>query len=253
MSYRIYQAYYKPDQVRHLDQRFIPYDNTTSQQHEYREYPVFLDIRKQSLNDDIDKWGYFSWKYKEKLPGLTGDTICRQIEDNPDYDVYFWNPFSNYTVTAYNVWEQGQYFHKHLLKIMEHIFPLIGLDVNWLYKPMLPDVIYFGLYCVGNRKFWDGFLALATKYKESIDLLPDNIKRLHNGPADYAPFPDLWYFPFIHERLLSTYLQVNYNKLRIWSYHHDFQQYGDVWHLMYSVKTNAIRTNDPNLYQYYFH
>jgi len=252
MTYKIYQAYYKPDQIQFLDSKFEPYDNSNSQLHQYREYPIFLDIQQKASHLNLDKWGYFSWKYQQKLPGLTGDIICKQIENNPDYDVYFWNPFSNYAVTAYNVWEQGQYFHPHLIDIMEHIFPIMGLDVNLLYQPMLPKVIYFGLYCVGNRKFWDGFLDLASKYEHSIEHLPDSIAKLHNGPAGYEPFPDLGYFPFIHERLLSTYLHLNRNTLRIWSHHHNFQQYGDVWHLLYSVKLHAISTGDINLWHYYF-
>lgn len=252
MNLRIYQAYYLPNQITSIDPNFVPYNNSQSQKHQYREYPIFLDIRERCINDNIDKWGYFSWKFKDKMPGLTSATIIKQIEDNPNNDVYFWNPFSNYAVTAFNVWEQGQFFHKDLLEIMEYIFPKIGIDKEYLYRPMLPEVIYFGLYCVGNKKFWDGFLNLAGRYHDCIDNLPDRIKDLHNGSAGYPNFPDLWYFPFIHERLLSTYLSLNYNDLSIYSYHHDYKKYGDIWQILYCIKKQAIQENNSELYRLYF-
>lgn len=252
MKLRIYQAYYRQEQEALLDGLFTPYNNCNSTQHEYREYPIFKGIQSLSLNDDIDVWGYFSWKYQDKMPGLTGQDILEHIQANPGHDVYFWNPYSNFAVTSYNVWEQGQHFHTNLIQIAESLFPLIDIDSRWIYQPMPSDIIYYGLYCVGNRKFWNGFLDLADRYYNSIGLLPDNILQLHNSSAGYPGFPDLGYFPFIHERLLSTYLAVHYSDLKIWSYHHNYQQYNEHWlHLNY-LKNLLITTCDPIfLFQYF--
>jgi len=250
---KIFQAYYLQDQLSQLDNEFVPYNNTSNLEGDYREYPIFKDLYNIGVNENLDLWGYFSWKWKEKLYGLKALDIKQQVEKYPGYDVYFWNPFSEHAVFFFNVWEQGQIHHPHLITIMEHIFPKLGLDPNWVYQPMHPDVIWFGLYCVGNKKFWQGFLDFADIYKNSIDQLPYHIKNLHNSGAQYEYFPTLWYFPFIHERLLSTYLTINYPDLKIWHYHHRKDDLGYIWDRLYHLKTMAIKYKEVELLKEWQH
>jgi hypothetical protein len=86
--------------------------------------------------------------------------------------------------------------------------------------PMGLEVTCYANYYLGNRLFWDDWLDLIRKYREAIPKLSPRIQALHNGPADYEAFPDLWYFPFIHERLFSTLLLKNYDRYSIFSYHY---------------------------------
>lgn len=253
MKLKIFQAYYKPDQIKYLDPEFYALDNTKNLQGEYREYPIFLECRRIAEVEQLDVWGYISWKWKDKLPGMKAEDIVNRIRNNPYYDVYFWNPWSNYAVSSLNVWEQGQLCHPDMITIMHHIFPKIGVNPNWLYQPMHPDCVYFGLYCAGNSKFWNGFLKFANSYVNIIDTLPDTIKKMHNSGAKYPPFPDLWYFPFIHERLLSTYLTLNYDKLRILPYQHRPEQYGYMWDRLYFLKTMALKYKEISILEEWQH
>lgn len=247
MNFKIFQAYYKPEHVEFLDPEFEPLDNTANLQGQYREYPLFLEIYQRAKEQNLDVWGYTSWKWRDKLYNLTAQNLLDHIANNPDYDVYFWNPFSDHAVAAINVWEQGQHWHPNLHRIMDHLLPILGLDSNWFYQPMLPDVMYFGLYCAGNNKFWQGFLEFATKYKDAIDNFPSDIKQLHQQGAGYPPFPELWYFPFIHERLLSMYLTVHYKDLKIFHYHHDKDRFGYMWDRLHFLKTMAIKYKEPEI------
>ena len=251
MQFKIFQAYYKEEHKQFLDKEFEPLDNTANTFGDYREYPLFLEIYNKAQEQNLDVWGYVSWKWKDKLYNLQAKDLIDHITDNPGYDVYFWNPYPNHAVAALNVWEQGQSVHPNLIRIMEYIFPTIGIHTNWLYQPMHPDVMYFGLYCAGNHKFWDGFLQLAKKYKDCVDNLPTQIKLLHNQGAGYPPFPDLWYFPFVHERLLSTYLTINYSNLKIFHYHNDKEQYGYMWDRLYFLKSMAIKYKEPAILMEY--
>ncbi len=245
MKINLFQAYYKPEHRNHLDPEFIPLDNTANTQGQYREFPLFCEIFDLAEQQGLDVWGYLSWKWRQKLPGLNAENLLDHITLNPGYDVYFWNPFADHAVTCLNVWEQGQYWHKELHSIMNYVFVKLGIDPNWFYQPMLPDVMYFGLYCAGNKKFWQGFLQFAEKYKDCLNYMPSDLRAKHDSGAGYPPFPNLWYFPFIHERLLSTYLTIYYKDLKIFHYHHQPEQYGYMWDRLYFLKTMAIKYREP--------
>lgn len=247
MKLEIFQAYYKQEQVAFLDKEFVPFDNTANTQGQYREYPLFLKIYDYAQEKNLDIWGYTSWRWKDKLPGLTAQNLLDSINLNPGYDVYYWNPCADHAVASLNVWEQGQFWHPSLMEIMKTIMPRLNLDPNLLYQVQHPDTIYFGLYCAGNNKFWQGFLNFAQQYYNCIDTLPNNIKLLHSSGAKYPAYPNLWYFPFIHERLLSTYLVIKYKDLKIWHYHHGKEHFGYMWDRLYFLKTMAIKYKEPDI------
>jgi hypothetical protein len=219
MKLQIYQAYYDPSQIPHLDLEFIPLDNTNNPQPNLREYPLFLECRQRALADGADLWGYFSWKWKDKLCGLTPQFVFDHIQNNPGYDVYF---FNWYKATPYfNVWEQGSHCHREIIEIMEAAFPLMGLDSNILYKPMPNSISFYALYCVGNRKWWDGLIDFTTRFINVIPQLPDSVRVLYERSAGYRNDLSLNYFAFIHERLLSTYILLNQDTIKVLPYHHE--------------------------------
>jgi hypothetical protein len=228
MKLKIYQPFFNEDQRSLVDPDFEAIDlrNQSPEEALLREHTIHLKCYEMALAENIDVWGMFSWKWRQKLEAysgrspITGKEICEQIESNPGYDVYFFNAYSQGLNYAYNVWEQGQWNHKHIIEICEELFPLLGIDYQYLYMPMGLEVTCYANYYLGNRLFWDDWLDLIRKYREAIPKLSPRIQALHNGPADYEAFPDLWYFPFIHERLFSTLLLKNYDRYSIFSYHY---------------------------------
>lgn len=245
MKYKIYQSFYKQDQINYLDKEFEPFDNVSNSHPQYMEYPIFYKIRKLAKQDNLDVWGYVSWKWKNKLVGCDAKTLLDIIEENPNYDVYIFNPYPIHVVYAYNVWEQGYGCHPHILEICKHLFPLLNIDPKWVYQPMHPDTMYYALYCAGGTKFWDGFLDLMNTYIKNINKLPLRIRRLHDSSANYGPLPDLWYFPFIQERLLSTFITIN--KLKVFPYHHRIEDLGFISEKMNFLKISALKYKDKKL------
>jgi hypothetical protein len=218
MKLQIYQTYYDTSQLSYLDPEFIPLDNTANSTPELREYPLFLECRRRALANSADLWGYFSWKWKDKLDNLEPQFIIDHVQNNPGYDVYF---FNWYKATPYfNVWEQGQYCHRDIIKIMESAFPLMGIDPKILYEPMPSSISFYALYCVGNQKWWDSLIELTTSFLDIVPKLPKSIRTLYEQPAGYANDPSLNYFAFIHERLLPTCLMLNQSTLKVLPYHH---------------------------------
>lgn len=248
MNIKIYQAYFDNSQLAHLDPEFVPLDNTENLQSDLREYPIFRKCRERAIQDNADVWGYMSWKWKHKLPNLNASNIINRIADNPGYDVYFFN----YTKTTfyYNVWEHGSIFHKHILEIMTEAFSLMGVDTDILYQPMTNEVSFFALYCAGNARWWNGLIDFTTRFLNVIPLLSPRVRELYETSADYANDTKLNYFPFIHERLLSTYLLLNKDNLKILPYHNVENQPFE--NMLENIKTEASRTFDQSLADAWF-
>lgn len=247
VNVKIYQAYFDVEQIPHLDPEFTPLDNSQNPYPELREYPLFLKCRDRAKLDNADIWGYLSWKWRQKMPNLSARDILQRIDSNPGYDVYFFN-FAK-TTNYYNVWEHGNMCHPHIITIMEKVFPLMGVDPAVLYQPMSNDVSFFALYCAGNSKWWDGLISFTTKFLNSIELLDEDTKRLFNSSALYHD-ASLNYFPFIHERLLSTYLFLNRNILKILPYH--YEQNTPAEEMLEHIKIATLEKNERQLADAWF-
>jgi hypothetical protein len=225
MKFKIYQPYFRDDQIPLMDPAFEHLDlrSQTPEEADLREHTINLKCRELAKAEGLDVWGMFSWKWKDKLHGSTGDKIKKMVADHPNHDVYYFNPWPHiiHSDGAYNGWEQGSWHHPHMIEICEELFPLIGIDNRYLYYPHGPEVSCYANYYLGNAKFWDGWLDLIERYRAAIPKLSPRVQELHNGPANYGPFPNLWYFPFIHERLFSTYLTMNRRAFHIFGSHHE--------------------------------
>jgi hypothetical protein len=228
MKLKIYQPFFTDDQQSLVDPDFVPMDLRTQSEEEalLREHTIHLRCRELAIDQGLDVWGMFSWKWRQKMAAytkheITGQDIIQQVQDNPGYDVYFFNAYSQSLNYAYNVWEHGSWCHEHILEICEELFPMLDLDYRLLYAPMGLEVTCYANYYLGNKLFWDEWLDLILRYRAAIPKLSSRIQALHNGSAGYhPPFENLWHFPFIHERLFSTWLLKNYDRYAIYSCHY---------------------------------
>lgn len=212
---KIFQAYYKEEQKAHLDPEFTPYDNTANPVVNLHEFYIYTKIYEEAMKTNEDLWGHFSWQWKRKLEGVPAATIKGLIENNPGFDVYTFHPFPHETVDHWNVWEQGQWCHPEILKLSEKIFEGMNIDVKSLQFPMGTRHYLCANYFVGNHKFWAGLLAMLHQFVDVCGRLPKEYIDLLNSSAGYETNIALDYRGFICERLISTFLQLNDDKLRI--------------------------------------
>lgn len=212
---KIFQVYYKEEQRAHLDSEFTPYDNTANPVVNLHEYYIYTKIFEEAMKTKEDLWGHFSWQWKRKLEGVSAATITKLIEDNPGYDVYTFHPFPHETVDHWNVWEQGQWCHPEILRITEQIFKAMDIDTRRLQAPMGTKHYLCANYFVGNSKFWAGLMSLLHDFVDVCGRLPEEYIELLNSPAGYEANPTLDYRGFICERLISTFIQLNDDKLLV--------------------------------------
>ena len=240
MSIRIYQAYYKQEQLSNLDPEFTPYDNTSNPVNNLYEHHIYHQVRTLSLENNIDKWGVFSWQWKSKLSGVSAESILRMAAQGAEADVIIFNAYPYDEVISYNVWEQGVWSHPYILVLGRKLLELMGEDPDLVYQPMDFRVYCAANYFVGNRAFWDGLLEFLDRYVAAIDQLDDEYKSMLYSSAGYEPNPKLDYTGFICERLISTYLVKMLDTLVIGAY-------APGEHPLKSMKHDAIMTHNKEL------
>jgi len=256
MKTKIWQLYFRNDQLPHLLPGFTPFDNTANLTPDLREYPLIKQCRDLALDEGIDLWGAIPWSWYDKC-SLDHAGFLTHIDRNPGYDVYFFNPFANHMPIVYNVWEQGQWCHPNMVAIMEEIFSLMGYP-NALYQPMSRADIFWGSVCIGNEKFWDQYFIFADRYIEAIDQLTPEGRRMHDGDTSYRG-TSLTHFSFIQERLMSTFVSLNTNGLKIMPYQHCenfFGPEGTIGTKLFSLsmlKTIGIERREPYILNQWRH
>jgi hypothetical protein len=206
---KIFQLYFKSEQVSHLDPLFTPYDNTANPRPELREWYIWDKEHGNVSKENLDYWGYVSWKFKEKS-NLTGQDVFDHINNNPGYEVYLFNPCIVNEALFVNNWEQGDNYHPRISEIGNTFLAKIGyedIDV----KTMLLDRTrtVFANYVVGNQRFWREFMAFSRRiFAEAKTDAAFEDRVFGAGHSKYAYDPSLPMFTFLIERLIPTFLDL---------------------------------------------
>jgi hypothetical protein len=223
MNYKIFQICFKKEQIDEVDSLLTPFDNIKNEQPQLREYHSFDRIITEGYVDDLDAWGVFGPRWNEKLK-YSSKEIFDSINDNPDHDVYIFNFARIVCAYHYNVWDQGECHHKGIVPVSRHILKnIMGTDfaINEL---MTDKTMCYSSYFVGTKKFWNEYMTFLRQVKYELDHLPKNLNIVFNSSANYSRDKSLNLFPFIIERMFSTYLHIR-NDLKIYSKPYDYSLY----------------------------
>lgn len=216
----IHQIYFDPAQKPGLDPAFIPYDNCLNPHPELREYYVFKEAWSQGMMRHSDYTGLFSWKFYQKT-ALTGDLFKQFVFENPGYDVYHINPMSH-DLLHRNVWTQGERWHPGIIELATKIMHGLGYDVDLAHMRMGGRTMAYCNYWVGSQRFWDSYMQFLNSVFDYINTkLSKEDKAFLSSRAD--PIIEVGYFPFIIERLFSTYL-VMQPQWKVCAYRYRFGQ-----------------------------
>lgn len=202
----IYQIYFSAQQLPLLEKEFIPYDNSESLHPEQREYAVFKKKFEEEFHKKSKLTGMLSWKFREKA-GITGAQFIQFIEQNPGYDVYYINPFPH-EHKFLSVWEQAEHCHPGIIELAQFIFNHVNDSIR---LKDIRNVSINAAYCnfwVGTENFWEAYMAFTLPiYHYMLHDAPMEIKNKLFTKAD--KMTDSVFFPFIMERLFSTFLCQN--------------------------------------------
>jgi len=206
---RIFQIYFKKELKDYCDPAFESLDNTNNPRPELREWDVWDRFHEQRLQENLDLWGYVSWKFREKT-NLSGDQVLDHISQNPGYDVYLFNPCIVNEALFANSWEQGDIHHTNISSIGNKFIAKLGYE-NIDVKNMMLDRsrTVFANYVVGNRRFWEQFMAFSRALFTEAENDPEFKDEVFGaGRSNYAHDKSLPNFTFLIERLIPTFLEL---------------------------------------------
>ena len=230
MNTKIYQAYYREDQKAHLDKEFEPFDNTSNPVKNLYEHYIYHQVRKRALAEGVDRWGVFSWQWRNKLQHINPAAILGMVDQAQDSEVLIFNAYPADELVAYNVWEQGAWSHPYIVVLGRKLLELMGENPDIVYLPMDRSTYCAANYFIGTAEFWNGLLEFLDSFVAAIDKLDNEHKTLLYSSAGYEPNPALDYTGFICERLISTYLVKKQFTMKISAFIPGTHELGDLKH-----------------------
>lgn len=204
---KIFQIYYRPEQVSSLDPAFEALDNAGVND-PFLEFGVIKRLHDQPANAALDYWGAVSWKFQQKT-GLSGGQLYKFIRDRPGYDVYYCNPHPHVEGLHYNLFLQGHARHADFLSLTQQVLPLAGLDMALTTMFMPPAAFAAANYIVATPAFWSRYIAFVDRIMQpalSDQYVPLRTRLLSQEADPKNLHAGASYVPFIVERLFGLFL-----------------------------------------------
>lgn len=216
---KVFNIYYREDQKVHLDESFVPYDNSANTSH-LLEFDVFRKLLDSEETKGVAYWGAVSWKFFQKT-GLTGKDLFKVIEANPGYDCYFCNPHPDIESIYHNIWVQGETAHPNFLKLANIFFDVTGLDTTLLTAIFPSQYFASANYFVATESFWRAYIEFVSGIMERAERnLPLQAKQaMYSSCADPRSLhADAGYWPFFVERLFSIFLVLQGRDFKVFKF-----------------------------------
>lgn len=196
---QILQSYFSSQHIKALDPDFVPYDNISNPQPEWCEYYLFHKIFSELDAIPASYIGLFSYKFQQKAL-MTGAEVKKHIHAHPGFDVYLFNPYPYESYIFYNLWEQGDYYHSGILDLAQEALWKTGFEIDLHKMGRVKSIAQHCNFWVGNKKFWQDYMGFLMPI---ANFMLSNQKFFTPTTYELGPKP---FFPFIIERLFTTYL-----------------------------------------------
>jgi hypothetical protein len=199
----IHTICYKPEMVAAVDPDFLPFDVSAEPQEERRETAHMLAFWRLGMHREYKVSGLLSPKFAQKT-AIDGAIFNDFIKSNPDYDVWFFNPYPHYFYLSHDIWEHGEIWYPGLCERASLVFASAGMAIDLANFPRSTrSTLLFSNIWAGTTQFWDQFMAFVSHMASHAETVPrvfDTV-RYENGKAEY--------YPFIFERLFTTFLLLH--------------------------------------------
>lgn len=252
MTTKIFQICFEENQLSDVDAMLTPFNNTENKHPELREYHNFQKVIDDGLTNDLNAWGMFGPRWYEKLK-VSSDVLFDNIQKNSDSDVYLFNHARIQDALFFNVWEQGEYFHRGIKSIASHILAKMNCDVAVLDTMMASNATCYCSYFVAKKEFWKDYLDFLAKVRLELDNLPEDLYNVYAGSANYKRDRQLNLFPFLVERMFSTFLLLRSYKVHAMQYDYSVykSQLGEVTNVIQALnnlKTLTLKHNSREIF-----
>lgn len=212
MNIHLYQIWYDDNSKPAENSGFLAFDcrqNPEFLKREMAHLIRFYDEIVVNANDD-DYFTLLSPRFFEKT-GLTAQDIREFSSNNPNNDIYLFNPYPMNVYRDFNVWEQGESGHKQLKTLSQKLLNQTNINFNIFapHRNTIDNTVYCN-YWLGSKLFFDEFITFIKKLDNAIETMPNNEKEQYFKETTYFRTTAIFY-PFIFERLINLYLLINKN------------------------------------------
>jgi hypothetical protein len=207
MNISIYQIQYNSETKPNADAGLRAFDCRTNKHYMKREMAHLIRLYDEIISKDPDGDNFYSLlspKFSEKS-GLGSKDIVAFIQAHPGAEVYLFNPFQLHTYKHLNVWEHAELSHPGICDIANAIYQKAGIefDTTAPHRNSIMNAVYCN-YWAAKKTFFDEFIPFVKRLDSAIDHLPEKTRKQVFSLTDYET--EACYYPFIFERVLSSYL-----------------------------------------------
>ena len=194
---------YAPGMTATVDPDFLPFDVSAEPQPERRETAHMLTFWRQGRHRDFKVSALLSPKFTQKT-AIDGAIFNAFILNNPNYDVWFVNPYPHYFYLAYNIWEHGEIWYPGLSGGHPGSLPQPASRSTWSAFPEAPrnTLLFSNIWAGTAHSGTSSWRSSATSHATRKPFRTCSIA---------VPYEDgrAVYFPFIFERLFTTFLVLH--------------------------------------------
>ncbi len=211
MNTKIFQIFFDFASRLELDQGCIPVNNSKPERRNEYEYGVMRRLYFDSQFSGADLYGVFSWKFRRKY-GQSPLLVSELLAPINNVDVVICNPYpqSDY---FHNVWHQGDRCHPGMIAIAKDLFVRSSLDEELIDLRMDKETECYCNYWLGSRRFMDLYFSFCERIYSTV-YADSGLKGLMLEGIQHRMIRAPW-FPFIFERLFSTFLTAHKSSFRI--------------------------------------
>lgn len=142
---------------------FIPLDHTANERNDWQEYwPIRKYLHTNQLEED-SLYGFLSPRFTEKT-GLSGSQLVDFVaKEGFDKDIVTISPQPDMGAMFLNVFKQNELFDPGFCKTVDHIFKIIGINIDCQSCVMDSTHIVFSNYFFAKPSFWRRWLEINER------------------------------------------------------------------------------------------
>ena len=202
MNCNFYQIAYSIETLKLSHPSFKIFNQVNKPLYERRETSHMINFFDSGLvKDDGQFYALVSPRFIQKLK-INFHEILSFIEKHKFNDLLLLNTDPKWSYFYFNLWNQGECFHKGIINTAEYINKYKKNTIDFNSRHDVNNSLYSN-YWIAKYPFWKRYIEYLKKINKVIDSLPEKEKKLFFLKAENHTAP---MYTFILERMLSNYL-----------------------------------------------
>jgi len=182
---RAFQIFYDDETKALLDPDFEPLDNSRNERPDWYEYWPIRAFLSNTRLDDSAYYGFLSPRFFEKTR-LGGRKVMEFLQQADGADVVTFSPFPCHAAAFFNVFEQGEFFHRGLYDVASEFFGEFGGGANLDALVMHSGNTVYSNFFFAKARFWKSWKGILDRLFELAETRTSRLYIPMKEPLEYA-------------------------------------------------------------------